>query len=120
VLSRHSLEHVPAPFEALLNMHRLLAPDGELILILPREKHCRTPFAPDIHQHLYCWNFRTINNLLNAAGFTVEGNRYNYDLGFRALLPVKRLCGWRAYRAAVKLTGALLRNGELVITARKR
>jgi len=85
-----------------------------------KEKHYISPsFHPDLNQHLYCWNFRAINNLLSLAGYLVESNFYQFVVGYRKLLPVKRLFGFNIYYVATLLAGKLFRVGELVVYARK-
>ncbi|MFN0015271.1 MAG: class I SAM-dependent methyltransferase [Saprospiraceae bacterium] len=73
VLSSHSLEHTLEPLAELVRLRRLLQPDGRLLLVLPIEPH-PGPVAlrPDLHGHVYSWNFQNITNLLDAAGFAVE------------------------------------------------
>jgi SAM-dependent methyltransferase len=39
VLASHVLEHVANPLRALVEWHRVLAPDGVLLLILPEKEH---------------------------------------------------------------------------------
>lgn len=119
VLSRHSLEHVPNPLESLDQIKNKLKKGGILILILPKEKHRRSSFCPDLNQHLFCWNFRSINNLLNLVGFKPEINGYKYVLGFRKILFVHKIFGFSVYLYLAKLIGILFRNGELIIHARK-
>lgn len=119
VFCRHVLEHVEDPLATLRLLSPLLAERGYLYLIVPKEGHCRVPFGPDRHRHLFCWNFRSINNLLHLAGFSVESNAESYILGYRVLLPVRRVFGERAYLWAIRATGRLLRNGELVVKARR-
>jgi predicted SAM-dependent methyltransferase len=118
VLCRHVLEHLESPLEHLKLMRELIAEDGELFLVLPREGHYDSSFTPDLNQHLYCWNFRTINNLLQRAGLRPYINRYAYVLGYRALLPVRRVLGTSAYFYATRIVGRLKRNGELIVRAK--
>ncbi len=118
VFCRHVLEHIETPLFALRKMRELLADDGELYLILPKERHYEFRIKTDINQHLYCWNFRTINNLLFRAGFVPYLNNYKYVLGYRRLLLLRRLFGRRIYLAAAIAIGHLLRNGELIVRAR--
>lgn len=118
VLCRHVLEHLENPLEHLKLMRELIADDGELLLVLPRERHYDSSFAPDLNQHLFCWNFRAINNLLQRAGLRPTINRYAYVLGYRVLLPVRRVLGADAYYYATLIVGYLKRNGELIVRAR--
>jgi SAM-dependent methyltransferase len=117
VMCRHVLEHVEQPLESLRIMRDLLTPDGKLILILPKESHYRCSTEADDHQHLFAWNFRSINNLLIRAGFQVTRNHVQYVLGYRSNLPLRRLFGASTYSLSTRVLGRILLNGELVIWA---
>ena len=118
VFCRHVLEHLEQPLDTLICMRDLISPDGELYLVLPKENHSHSPLIPDLNQHLYCWNFRTINNRLFRAGLVPYRNEYRYMLGWRAFLPIRRYLGKEAYYQSTKLGGIFRRNGELVVRAR--
>jgi len=120
VLSRHSLEHVPDPLESLTQMKAKLKNEGTLILVLPKDNHGKASFEPDLNNHLFCWNFRSINNLLNVAGFKPVKNELKYTIGFNVLLPLYNIFGYRFYLNMVKITGRLShQNGELIVHAKK-
>jgi ubiquinone/menaquinone biosynthesis C-methylase UbiE len=70
LLSSHSLEHSPAPYQDLEDFHRYLRPNGRLVLILPIEVMLKSTLTPDWNQHLQAWTFQTISNLLVATGWT--------------------------------------------------
>jgi SAM-dependent methyltransferase len=120
VICRHALEHVPNPFEVLTALGSYLRPNGKLILVLPKEPHRAVSFEPDANMHLYAWNFRCINNLLQVAGFRVTRNDTLFNLGYRALLPVRRLLGVAQYELATGIVGRLKKNAELVIHAQRQ
>jgi len=79
VLSSHALEHSPRPFEDLLNFNRFVKSTGQLLLILPVEKDFRRTMDVDSNNHLYCWTFQTISNLLHASGWKPLVQTYIYD-----------------------------------------
>jgi hypothetical protein len=58
--------------------------------------------------------------LLDFSGFRSAEHRQHYILGYRALLPLKRLFGFSAYYAATFVVGQLYRMGEIVIHAQKK
>ncbi|MCX5636889.1 MAG: class I SAM-dependent methyltransferase [Planctomycetota bacterium] len=118
VFCRHALEHIEHPIDAIRTMRELIAENGELYLILPKERHYYGSMKPDINQHLYCWNFRAVNNLLHRTGFEPYANYYKYILGYRKLLPLRRVFGSGLYYYAAIIVGWLHRNGELVVRAR--
>jgi hypothetical protein len=117
VLCRHVREHLEDPLAALRAMRALLAPGGELRVIVPRERHRWSAFEPDLNQHLYCWNFRALNNLLAGAGYEVRSNRYVYARGYGVLLPVRHWLGRRPYQLGARVCGRLARAGELLAAA---
>jgi len=117
VFCRHVLEHLERPIDALATMRGLLKPTGELLIVVPKEEHFSSRLAPDLDQHLHCWNFRALNNLLFRAGLVPQTNEYRYMLGWHAFLPIRRLFGTAVYYRVTTLGGLLRRNGELVVRA---
>jgi SAM-dependent methyltransferase len=84
VICHHTLEHTLRPGDALMEMRRLLRPDGRLLLFVPFEKERRyrrfDPVEPN--HHLYSWNVQTLGNLVAEMGFKlIEGNveQFGYD-----------------------------------------
>jgi SAM-dependent methyltransferase len=123
VLCRHVLEHVEQPLDVLRQLLSYLGDDGTLILVLPKEKHRRVPLNVDIHRHLYCWNFRTINNLIHLAGGVPVFNASEPMFGVRThvlLRPLLRSLGRHAYYRMARLAGYIFGDTELVIHARRR
>ena len=118
VMCRHVLEHLEQPLDALKTMRELITPAGDLCLVLPKEKHCNPPIAPDGNQHLFSWTFQTLNNLLFRAGWTPYRNEDLYMLGWMRFLPIRKRLGSEAYYRLSRLGGILRRNGELVVWAR--
>jgi hypothetical protein len=112
-------QNIEEPLEALRTMRELLRPGGSLHLIVPKEGHWGSAFTGDINQHLYCWNFNTINNLLLRAGHEPYLNTYRYPFGWHALLPIRRWLGRLAYLTISRLGSVFRRNGELVVQARR-
>jgi len=70
VLSSHSLEHSPTPYQDLADFRQYLRPEGRLVLVLPFEMERKPTLTPDWNQHLYTWTFQTITNLLLVSGWT--------------------------------------------------
>jgi hypothetical protein len=99
-------------------MRELLARAGDLYLIVPKEYHYQPPLDRDVNQHLHCWNFRALNNLLFRASFAPYSNEYRYALGWKALLPLRKSLGPEVNYRLTRLGGLLRHNGELVVRAR--
>jgi SAM-dependent methyltransferase len=116
VLSSHVLEHLNDPYENLKLLRSKLRPGGTLILVLPVEHHGLVPFDIDVNQHLYCWNFRTINNLLQRAGYTIKGNRFRYGAAQYKLRLLGRL-NFRLYHLQTRLLGWLFDRRDMIIVA---
>lgn len=78
VISSHCLEHLESPADNLNFLKTLLADGGKLVLVLPIEKRKlpRQTDQMDVHQHLYAWSLKTINNLLIHCGYEVLENAY--------------------------------------------
>lgn len=119
VLSSHVLEHLNDPFENLKLLRTKLKPGGCLILVLPVERHEHVPFDVDINQHLFSWNFRAINNLLQRAGYQIKENRFCYGAAHYKLRYLGGL-SFRLYRAQTELLGWLFNHRDMMVVARKR
>ncbi len=119
VFSSHVLEHVENPCETINIMKSKLKKNGKLILILPVEKHEKVKFRLDKHQHLYCWNFKSINNLLIKSGFKIVENKYLHGGGYKKLLLVSRIY-FKLYILLTRLTGFLYGTKEMKIVATKK
>jgi len=115
LLCRHVLEHVCDPRGTLASLHKLLKSDGVLTLVLPCESPDTRPDVSDIDHHLFCWNPRTISNLLQISGFKVVNIRYEHFNGRRKLLPLYRFAGAQAYALTIRFFGRILGCRELVI-----
>jgi SAM-dependent methyltransferase len=119
VLSSHVLEHLPDPGANLELLATKLKPTGKLVLVLPVEKHRHVPFDVDVDQHLYAWNFRTINNLLARVGFRVLENRYRYGTLQYKLRALGKL-SFHLYDLNTRLFGRVLDRRDQIIVAERR
>jgi len=72
VLCSHSLEHYEDPKRVLESFRAYVRLGGYLVLILPIENDFSPRIVPDSNQHLYCWNFQSISNLLRVCGWSVD------------------------------------------------
>ena len=80
----HVLEHVPHPADTLVELRRILAPGGRLLLFVPyeAERRYRRYVVDEPNHHLYAWNAQTLGNLVADCGFAVISAgiaRYGYD-----------------------------------------
>lgn len=117
VLTSHVLEHLNEPLDNLKLLRTKLKPGGTLVIVLPVEKHGRVPFAMDLNQHLYAWNFRTINNLVQRAGYEVIENRYRYAAAQYKLRIIGRF-SLRAHYLLTRFIGWLFRRRDMIVVAK--
>ena len=118
VLSAHVLEHHPNPKEMLGNIFSKLKKGATLILVIPHEVHGKAQYTLDLNQHLFSWNFQTINNLLLTTGFIVRKNKYIRGAGYNKLLKLAKL-NFGLYRMATNLLSRLSGIKEMMIIAEK-
>jgi len=75
VIMKHSLEHMHNPLQILKEYHRILKPDGTLIIEVPNIKSTEAKIFReqwkelDIPRHLYHFSPYTLASLLNKANF---------------------------------------------------
>lgn len=121
VLCRHVLEHVTEPLSLLNDLKSFLAPEGQLLLIIPVEGTTgsvrRLP-EPDVSNHLYAWGPQQIVNLLRAAELAPVSHQIYWYSAQAKLSPLLGLAGIRFYSALVTLAGHIRRQRELAIWAR--
>lgn len=118
VFSRHVLEHCEEPMRELRKMRDCLRKGGKLILVLPVECQRRVPLEFSDNQHLYCWNFQTINNLLVKTGFKPITNEFTRGTGYRKLQFLHRI-SLPIYSLATQLASYCTGSKELFVEAIK-
>lgn len=80
----HVIEHLPNPLETLQEMHRILKPDGLLVLRTPNVDSFEARafrgnwYALDPPRHLYLFSPKTLKTLLARGGFAVTRTIYNF------------------------------------------
>jgi SAM-dependent methyltransferase len=124
VVSDHALEHVPFPIGAVREFHRILRPQGRLVIVTPIDSVRRYPHydAADIHHHLHQWTPQQMGNTLAEAGFIVDSVRarvYAWP-GRWTVACYGRLPYW-LFRTICYVYGRLSgRGGELIAVAHRR
>lgn len=71
------LEHVPNPYETMSEIHRVLRPEGVLVLSVPNPYHFKEIVwnvlrIPDRQGHLYSWTRQTMTRLGEMTGFRLD------------------------------------------------
>jgi len=78
----HVLEHLPDPAVYLSAAHRLLAPEGRLVIFVPNAASLQFALLGkrwnglDVPRHLYDYRDRDVERLLNNKGFAVVRRSY--------------------------------------------
>ena len=118
VLSAHVLEHHPHPKTMLEDIHSKMKKGGKMILVIPYERHGKAQFRLDLNQHLFMWNFQTINNLLLTTGFEIKENKYIHGAGYNKLLPLARM-NFGIYHRATNALSRIMGIKEIMVVATK-
>jgi len=89
ILSHHTLEHVPYPFEGLKKLRLRLKQKGILICVVPIDdwRSQKKYVARDINKHMYTWTPLLLGNLFSEAGFRIK----KIEIISRAWLPLSRI-----------------------------
>ena len=84
VLLRHVLEHVPSPSATLVEIHRVLAPDGRVSVLLPNYDSLERTLSGsywhgyDLPRHLFTFTPGTLTDMMERAGFSVCRIHHTY------------------------------------------
>ncbi len=119
VFSCEVLEHLENPLKELKMMKSKLKEKGKLILIIPLEKLKKPSFEPDSNQHLYCWNYQTMTNLLSRIGFIPISYEIIKMTGFKKLIPINRV-SFKLYLLLTKCLAIIVGSKHLKIIAVKK
>ena len=71
IYCRDVLEHMVAPHKILVEFHRILRPDGKLVLDVRNMDGINSKYW-DYPEHLYSFNENSIRYLLKRAGFKIK------------------------------------------------
>ena len=116
-ISNHCIEHVLEPFNTMMNILRVLKPNGLFVLIVPfddyRSQKNKSWKAGDLDNHLYTWSPMNLGNLMSEVGFKVE----QITLHTRAWSPkmfwLYRAFGEPVFRIFCHLLGTYKRHHEV-------
>lgn len=96
----HVLEHVPDLHEQIKELHRLLKPDGLLVIAVPNyksydaQKYKENWAAYDVPRHLYHFSPSAIKNIFSQAGFLLTSQKgLFFDSFYVSLLSEKYATG---------------------------
>jgi len=118
VFSRHVLEHCEEPARELRKMRDCLREKGKLILVVPIESQKKVPLILSQNQHIYSWNFQTINNLLIKTGFKPIKNSFYRGTGYKKLQFLHKI-SVKMYAGATYLASFYSGSRELIVEAIK-
>ncbi|NVM20231.1 MAG: class I SAM-dependent methyltransferase [Desulfobacterales bacterium] len=110
----HVLEHLPSPRKELREIHRILKPDGLLVIEVPNIEHplhrlIKRPQWLFVPGHFYYFAPQTLGKLLNAEEFEVIGIEPTYKMiGIRHFGQILRKLG----RHMGKIGNMLMDSGK--------
>lgn len=120
IICHHVLEHIYKPTDALKEMHRLLRPNGKLLIFVPYCLSNRFNVSDKDH-HIYSWDVQTLGNLIVECGFIFKSGRtgkFGYDR-FSAQLATRLRIGEYGYQMVRNLLHFVRPRKEVRIVATK-
>jgi SAM-dependent methyltransferase len=115
IRSNHSFEHIASPNETLDEIHRVLKPDGKLMIGVPNEAGLASRVFGNYWWyrgapvHPFTYSVRTLSELLKRHGFVVQKVVYNSD--FSGILGSLQI--WLNRKNGRKSTEGLVFNNQL-------
>jgi len=105
LISHHALEHVAAPYEALMKLRRKVRPGGRVVFVVPCES-VHVQYDPeDPHRHLFTWNPLNLANLFKCAGYRVLSARPYFHRWPPKGWLLQRWFGWKVFHALSSVYG---------------
>jgi SAM-dependent methyltransferase len=103
IMMWHVIEHLPAPWQTLQEAHRILKPNGILLLACPNYRSIDVFFAKErafleVPRHLYHFTESTLQQLLSDSGFEITSMHwFSLEIGvvstMQSLLNILPLTG---------------------------
>lgn len=81
IFTRHCLEHLDKPLDALKNIAKMLKPGGTLLAIVPRESQNINP-EKSLHSYHFC-NNNDLVDLVDAAGLKITDSFHRAEYSYR-------------------------------------
>jgi SAM-dependent methyltransferase len=118
-ITNHALEHVLAPFDALVGLRRVLRADGRLVVCVPADdwRNARRWAPGDPNHHLFAWTPLTLGNLLEEAGFLPESVTMRHRAWPRYYLRLHRMLPRPLWEGLCLLWAYVFRRREIIAVA---
>ncbi|MBK8389416.1 MAG: class I SAM-dependent methyltransferase [Saprospiraceae bacterium] len=107
IISNHALEHVPDPFNQLIQLKEKLKKNGKIIFVVPCDLYDYKP--NDVNNHLFCWSPMTLGNLFTAAGFHVIESKNFIHRWPPYYMKISKLFGKRFFNFSSRIYGRMKR-----------
>lgn len=103
IVSNHALEHVEDPLKEMREMHRVLAPGGKIVIVVPCDKPSYRFRLDDPDFHLFSYSASNLGNLARAAGFRVIEARVVAHAWPPKWPKIQAWLGWQAFHFASRV-----------------
>lgn len=118
-ISNHALEHVLNPYDALVELRRVLRSTGWLVICVPADdwRNSRRWRPGDPNHHLFAWTPLTLGNLLTETGFGPLSVRMRHRAWPRGYVPLHRRLPRPIWEAVCLIWAICRRRREIIAVA---
>lgn len=109
-ISNHALEHVQDPYKTLIQLKRVVRPDGFIVIVVPHESSKEVNIA-DKNMHLFTWSPQNLVNLFKECEIEVVDYESICHMWVPHYQMVQKIIGWELFHALCEFYCKIKKTG---------